>query len=299
LDPTTQQATAVSIPLPATAGYVSANSDATEATYCHPNATDDIYDIFLMGTDGTEHQLTTDADACGSVFSPDGKTIAYMSIPSGGNIQIWTMNADGSNQTALYAPPVGTLNAWFPEFSPDGKSIVFLVDLISAGVVPTHRPKTAHVSSWVQAHNLHAKNAVRGSAHPQDGSTPTVSGWYTMALSDTTPTLVYTPNDWWGPAVFSADGTKLLISDYDGTDWNIFSVTMAGTATEITTSTDQDDLSPVPYSNVILFNRSDTSGTGYCWDIWVMNQDGTNQKLVLAAPQNTWICLDDIYWWTD
>ena len=115
-----------------------------------------------------------------------------------------------------------------------------------------------------------------------------------MGLHDTAPTLVYAPNSWWGPAVFSHDGTKLLLTMWDGNHDNISSVNLDGSnLTALTTSTDTDNFSPVPYKNVIVFNRynSDTSS----WDIYRMNQDGTNQALVHTTA-NTWETLIDSYW---
>ena len=120
-----QQSTAVSISIPTDAYYIAANSDASAVTYCRD--ADSGYDIFLMGKDGVEKQLTTGADACESVFSPDGKTIAFVSYQSG-DLQIYTMNVDGSNQKVLFAPVAGTAEQSYPEFSPDGKSLVFYIE---------------------------------------------------------------------------------------------------------------------------------------------------------------------------
>ena len=115
-----------------------------------------------------------------------------------------------------------------------------------------------------------------------------------MGLNDTAPTLVYAPNSWWGPAVFSHDGSKLLLTMWDGNRDNISSVNLDGSnLTALTTSTDTDNFSPVPYKNLIVFNRynSDTSS----WDIYAMNQDGTNQAPVHSTA-NTWETLLDSYW---
>jgi Tol biopolymer transport system component len=115
-----------------------------------------------------------------------------------------------------------------------------------------------------------------------------------MALTDTTPTLVYAPNDWWGPAVYSTDGTKLLFTDYDGTDWNIFSVNLDGTGvTELTTETTTESLAPVPYNGAILFNRWNSTNSSY--DIYVMDPTGANQLLVNSTA-STYEFLTDSYW---
>ena len=287
---------AVAITIPQDAGFVSANHDGTAVTYCHNG--DSGYDIFRMGTDSVEKQLTTGADACESVFSPDGKTIAYVSVPAGGEPEIFTMNVDGSNQKALYVAPVNTLVQLLPEFSPDGKSLVFFVEANNGFIVgptPT-RPLSTQTSGWLAAHNNQRTTVAHGTVQPPPG-TPTVNGWYTMKLTDSHPTLVFTPDSWWGPAVYSADSTKILFTDYDGTEWNIFSVKLDGTGvTQLTTNTTTAVFSPVPYKDSILFNQY--NGDTQSFDIYVMDQTGAHQTLVHSTA-STYETLIDTYYSND
>jgi Tol biopolymer transport system component len=296
LDVPSQTVTAVSIPIPIDAQFVSANSTATAVTYCRQD--DAGVDIFLMGTDGQEIALTTGADACESAFSPDGKTIAFVNNPSDSNFGIFMMNADGSNQTALFIPTPGATvaDSFFPKFSADGKSLVFYVS-VSNGPAAHRRQGTSNHSSWMELGRDHSRQVAnrltQKSGHPQD-STPTQSGWYTMALTDTTPALVYATTDWWGPAVFSGDGKHLLMSIYDGTEWNVASVGLDGTGfTQLTTNTDTEDLAPIPYQNAILFNT--VNNTNSSWDIYLMDQTGANQTLVTSTA-NEDQDLNDGYW---
>lgn len=290
LNESTKKSTAVSIPIPATAEYVSSNSTATAVTYYHQSTQNN--DIFLMGTDGTEKQLTTGADAWAPVFSPDGKSIAYV---SGNNEEIFTMNIDGSNQTALYAAGSGVVYQYLPEFSPDSKSLVFWIGVDECCVSQTGQ-KINHRAFSPPAMNGMKPAAIHKSSHPQSG-TPTQNGWYTMALTDSTPTLVYATNSWWGPAVYSGDGTKLLITDYDGTEWNILSVNLDGTgATPLTTGIVAESISPVPYKNLILYNVTNNSNNS--WDIYVMSQTGANQTLI-SSTTNTYESLIDSFWEED
>jgi serine/threonine protein kinase/Tol biopolymer transport system component len=52
-------------------------------------------------------------------YSPDGRSIAYVSMPEAA---LWRSDSDGHNKVRLTAPPMVT---WCPAWSPDGKQIVF------------------------------------------------------------------------------------------------------------------------------------------------------------------------------
>jgi len=206
-----------------------------------------------MGMDGLEKQLTAGPNDYAPEFSPDGKTVVYMSAQPSADYQTFTMNIDGSNQKALYAPALGVLDQNYPVFSPDGKSIVFFASRFGNR-----------------------------------------DGYYQMALTDTIPKLVYGTSHWWGPAAFSGDGTKLLLTFDDGIEWNIASVNLDGTGfTPLTTNTDTLSFAPVPYKNLILFNRFDNTDSSF--QIYVMDQSGANQILLSATPA-TYETLVDTYW---
>ncbi len=55
-------------------------------------------------------------------FSPDGKSVAYVTFPEG---VMWRANRDGSNPVQLTDPPMYPLN---PRWSPDGTQILFFQD---------------------------------------------------------------------------------------------------------------------------------------------------------------------------
>jgi len=251
----------------------------------------------LMGKDGKEKQLTSDADACESTFSPDGKTIAYVSIPSGGEPQILTMNADGSNQKALYPGDPGTMAQLMPQFSPDGKSLVFYIEALSPGFIqPAYSKERSHRFFWPSAKSWHS-NYIHSNGATVAAAAPSESGWYRMALTDSAATLVYSASDWWGPSAFSEDGKKLLMTVYDSdTEYlNVASVNLDGTGLTALTASDMDDtddLAPAAYSGAILFNRYNYDNSSL--DIYVMDQNGANQTLV-SSETDTYQCLNDTY----
>ncbi len=98
--------------------------DGTKIVYCSAHDTR-YFEIYVMNADGSgRKQLTSfnTADACGPVWSPNGKTIAFYAYAftnPNRNPQIWTMDPDGSNQKRL------TDHGMDPSWSPDGRQIAF------------------------------------------------------------------------------------------------------------------------------------------------------------------------------
>jgi Tol biopolymer transport system component len=74
-------------------------------------------------TTGESRALTTGGGACRARFSPDGKTLVYVSSEADGKGDVWLMNADGSGQERLTELP--ETYDYFPAWSPDGKYAVF------------------------------------------------------------------------------------------------------------------------------------------------------------------------------
>ncbi len=90
------------------------------------------FDIYTMPIEGgtEESRLTTSAGLDdGPEYSPDGKYIYFNSFRTG-LMQIWRMNADGSQPTHLIHDAYAS---WFPHPSPDGKYIVFISYLQDQG----------------------------------------------------------------------------------------------------------------------------------------------------------------------
>jgi uncharacterized protein YdcH (DUF465 family) len=105
----------------------SVSPDGTKIAFC--SLRDDQYSqIYVVNADGTGQQrLTkiTSGDACGPVWSHDGKKIAFyaFSLPNPSrNPAIWVMDPDGSNVKRL------TEHAVSPTWSPDDRQIAFASD---------------------------------------------------------------------------------------------------------------------------------------------------------------------------
>src|SRR5258708_27364422 len=122
------------------------------------------------------------------MFSRNGKRIGFDSYLAGCS-SIVTMNLDGTNQTALYGTTSG-LYAYYPQFSPDGKSVSFFLYVSGCNCAPQHRQSAAEVASRLHAQNSHPAAPVHAYVGAQ-AATPSTTGWYTIALTDTTPTFAY------------------------------------------------------------------------------------------------------------
>lgn len=103
----------------------------------------DKYDIFAADVTTMEETQLTDTPGLddGSEYSPDGKYIYFNSTRTGA-MQIWRMNADGSEPTQLTFDK--NFNDWFPHISPDGKWIVFMS--FGTDVAPGDHPFYKHVT---------------------------------------------------------------------------------------------------------------------------------------------------------
>jgi Tol biopolymer transport system component len=82
------------------------------------------WDVFLCDLNSRKYRgLTEGGKSCRPRFSPDGQTIVYVSDIADGKGDIWTMNADGTNQQRITERD--KTYDYFPSWSPDGNQVVF------------------------------------------------------------------------------------------------------------------------------------------------------------------------------
>lgn len=81
--------------------------------------------IYVMNNDGTGVMQLSNQPASFASWSPDGGQIAYSADLDGDSfLELWVMNADGTNQRMLH-DPYGQIDDWAKGWSPDGQSISF------------------------------------------------------------------------------------------------------------------------------------------------------------------------------
>jgi len=87
--------------------------------------------LWVVNVDGSDAQkLDTPPPNWWARWSPDGKTILFVSERSQPTGAIWTIRADGSGLTKIFEDPDGGFPI-DPIWSPDGSQIMFMLDPIS------------------------------------------------------------------------------------------------------------------------------------------------------------------------
>jgi len=84
-------------------------------------------EIYLMRSDGTGIRPLTSLGYVSALpaWSPDGKTIAFMSNLRGGTYQVYTIRVDGTHLEQVTTSPTDVIQ---PAWTPDGKSIGYVRD---------------------------------------------------------------------------------------------------------------------------------------------------------------------------
>ena len=141
--------------------------------------------IYVMDADGKNiRQLTTggDYDRRPS-FSPDGRTVVFLSSRGANTLHMWTVPTDGS-KPAIKLKLNGNLWAGRPRYSIDGKEIFFFSGMTDGKYVPTGRHTLCRVPSSGGEWQLIKNDTVGISSHGADPDPDGRHLWYHAAAND-------------------------------------------------------------------------------------------------------------------
>ncbi len=208
-------------------------------------------------------------------WSPDGTRIAFVSDRDGRDIEIYTMNTDGSDPIRLTYNPGTDI---YPNWSPDGRKIVFVTNRDGNGEIYTmnadgsdqtrltDNPAADGMPAW----SPDGSKIVFASS--RDGNREiyimNADGSDQERLTDD-PARDVSPS--WSP-----EGSKIIFGRRQGRNQgNIYLMNADGSGLKKLTDDADQALSPVwsPDGRKIIF-QSRRDGN---WEIYTMNPDGTGQ----------------------
>lgn len=241
--------------------------------------------LHVMNADGSNVlPLTGCRNSAGGTgsWSPDKKTIIYASDQDG-NVEVYAINSDPSRQTNLTQHPAEDLA---PAWSRDGKQIAFVSNRDGKDSLFVMQADGGH------PHKLVSNTGQQVSWSPDGRKLAFGAAWQgnldvyvANADGSNVRQLTHSPAHESEP-VWSPDGAKLLFNYNDGGAIQIYVMNTDGSGvTRISHSAEhewQQDWSPD--GQQIVFTRSRHRGVQR--DIWLMNADGSNPRLLVSAPGN-------------
>jgi TolB protein len=270
--------------------------------------------IWVMDADGkNEKQLTYGINDGSSVWSPDGRQIAFFRYTDDPNLRdIYIMDADGSDIKRLTEGPENDVN---PTWSPDGKRIVFERSIWDK------KDNNWEMKSWAfcvmdsNGSNIRilveqpAKRdpnwGLRGGGDPElspDGQKIAYYYWavdrpalHVMDADGKNPKMLHR----WGADAgidWSPDGSKIAFASCQDSwmTWqsnDIYVINADGTDLKILTKPGPPWYSGIAWSpdGARIAFCSDLDKPGGTYDIYVMNADGSNVQRLTNTPEYEWV----------
>jgi len=233
------------------------------------------YDLKVLRSDGTTTTVLSSQELLSAVLSPNGQKILYSYYDSSVvGYQIATINPDGTGNTVL--TPSGSFGL-YPQYTPDGSKIVFEAAGANARAIGVMNADGGNVTIISIPVGQFCFPATNGSIIAVGEYALTTQGLVTMNMDGSNQQLIvntaYTVN----PS-FSADGSKIIFSDGDGRNLNLYSVGSNGSnLLPLTTTTFNWD--PVVTGGKIYFVSIPNGVTNPTTDsdqVFSINPDGSN-----------------------
>jgi uncharacterized repeat protein (TIGR01451 family) len=241
----------------------------------------DLFEAYQDGT-GTVN-VTASSQACDRypAWSPDGTKIAFASsrsvsatAPCTGNMDIYVMNADGTNVTQLTNAPLLDVQ---PTWSPTGLQIAYSGQA-SSSKVNLYSTSATTLAAPVKLTKKLCGDGARGCAPDwsPNGSTlvfvrqcvavngcPTTAEIFTMPAAGGAMTQLTSNGVDEGSPAWSPDGTRIAMYRYDGTDNEIAMMNADGRRQAFLTADPANDIDPAWLAGGSGFVYSSTrSGNG-------------------------------------
>ncbi len=234
--------------------------------------------IWIANADGSNARKIIDA-AMWPSLAPDGSKLAYATLKEPG---IYTANNDGSGVRRLT-----NVEAYNPQWSPDGKRIVYFqgkfraggeIHIMNADGSGDSEITTGFSPDWAPDGNRlvysNCQSASRCGLSVYDLKTKSIA----MITTDNGASPQWSPT-----------GDKILYqADSGNGNINVFVVNADGSnRKQLTTGKSNDGQPTWSRDGNFVFWRSDQSGSG--WAIFVMRADGTNAKRLInpAIPDGS------------
>jgi Tol biopolymer transport system component len=238
--------------------------------------------LFVVKVGSGEIRQVTETDAVQPNWSPRGDRIAYWGIPRGGQRDIWTVGARGSEPTPVTSDPALD---WNPVWSPDGRYLYFASDrggsmnlwrvpidersgklLGSLEPVTTPATYSGYISFSRDGRHLAYAQVAQQINLLQAGFDPVKGKIEARPVRITQGSRIATNPD------LSPDGALIVFDAIGDKQEDLFIVRRDGTGLRQITNDKHKDRSPhwSPDSRQIVF-FSDRSGR---YDLWLINPDG-------------------------
>jgi Tol biopolymer transport system component len=238
------------------------------------NGSLDVYSCNVDGSDLVRITNTPGISEQTPAASPDGKRIAFVAIGTGGDPEIFMMNADGSGRIELTSNAIGDEH---PNWAPTGNNIVYgdalgdiyAVNVTTKSVTPiavdtfaNYNPSFSPDGTFVvfQSFNREADGEFHIYSTPSPGGGPVTAYHVQAGGSQTNPSLA--PNG-------------ILLAYYDEGFGGLLYKPIKGASDA---GPDTDRVAWSPDSHKVLYNQSDGTYIG----MFVSNPDGSNPVEILS-----------------
>jgi len=162
---------------------------------------------------GEPKSLTNNTNVRNTVpsFSPDGRQLAYCSIPAGQESNVWLASADGKEARAITSDAG---SKYFPHWSPDGTEVVYSVAggrSFSVNAVSLATGRSRHLLDLPDV-TTNTSLSPDGRSITFDHRTGEESVVWTAGLDGTTPRRVTSDSQRAGFPVWSPQGDRLAVA---------------------------------------------------------------------------------------